>query len=461
MTEQPPQPLQRPDPLPAWVQEVIEERLAQERTLWLEESVQQQPHNRQNIHSDNTNHNYYHQPPPPLQSSSSSSLHERIGNYVKAMATTPKTSLTHLLDLGVPLDPPRAGSQDVLLLYSNERSIPLAVREHQQAHPNQEIVQIPSAEEAVANCDYVHVIFTDHSPQRAQCIAIVPQYESFYIQRYGRYNPQTHTVVSASSSDNNSNYPFQLVPYSTKLKGLTEFRTPSLRATQQMWDMLRTYLQHVDTVQQELRTLLQQSMDTTKNPTHTIIVMVCNFGQSELLLNFVCAARARGLDKVVQSHVLVFATDEETYTLAQGLGLTSYYDARVSSSCFVGGVCFFGGGFCVCTIPRSSLSYTYLFGLSTNRISVTFPKRPRVPTVMHGTFVYGGYLLYNCSAIVPYMTPTCVCFFFVVLVTQIHGHDVSQGDFRSTGFASGVQCIIPRCRCSLVSKSTGILYWFE
>ena len=44
-------------------------------------------------------------------------------------------------------------------------------------------------------------------------------------------------------------------------------------------------------------------------------------------MNFVCAARARGLDL---SPVLVFATDEETKELAEGLGLTSFYDETVS-----------------------------------------------------------------------------------------------------------------------------------
>jgi hypothetical protein len=54
---------------------------------------------------------------------------------------------------------------------------------------------------------------------------------------------------------------------------------------------------------------------------------VCNFGQSELLLNFACNARAKGLDI---GNVLVFATDQETKTLAESVGLTAYFDERVS-----------------------------------------------------------------------------------------------------------------------------------
>jgi hypothetical protein len=55
----------------------------------------------------------------------------------------------------------------------------------------------------------------------------------------------------------------------------------------------------------------------------TLIVMFSNFGQSELIVNFCCSARSRNLDL---SPVLVFATDRETLELAEGLGLTAFYD---------------------------------------------------------------------------------------------------------------------------------------
>ena len=45
-----------------------------------------------------------------------------------------------------------------------------------------------------------------------------------------------------------------------------------------------------------------------------------------MLLNFVCAAKSRGLDL---SAVLVFATDKETKDLAEGLGLVAFYDETV------------------------------------------------------------------------------------------------------------------------------------
>eukprot|EP00586_Coscinodiscus_wailesii_P022543 CAMPEP_0172520762 /NCGR_PEP_ID=MMETSP1066-20121228/292191_1 /TAXON_ID=671091 /ORGANISM="Coscinodiscus wailesii, Strain CCMP2513" /LENGTH=348 /DNA_ID=CAMNT_0013303571 /DNA_START=135 /DNA_END=1181 /DNA_ORIENTATION=- len=56
---------------------------------------------------------------------------------------------------------------------------------------------------------------------------------------------------------------------------------------------------------------------------NTIIVMTVNFGQSALLMNFVCRAKSRGLDI---SNVLLFATDEESLGLAKSLGVEAYYD---------------------------------------------------------------------------------------------------------------------------------------
>ena len=44
-------------------------------------------------------------------------------------------------------------------------------------------------------------------------------------------------------------------------------------------------------------------------------------------MNFVCSAKARGLDI---SSVLLFATDQETKDLAEGLGLAAFYDETVS-----------------------------------------------------------------------------------------------------------------------------------
>jgi hypothetical protein len=60
-----------------------------------------------------------------------------------------------------------------------------------------------------------------------------------------------------------------------------------------------------------------------------IIVLVCNFGHAELFANFVCAARAGGVDL---SKMLMFATDPETHELAMSLGIASFHDAGIFAS---------------------------------------------------------------------------------------------------------------------------------
>ena len=54
---------------------------------------------------------------------------------------------------------------------------------------------------------------------------------------------------------------------------------------------------------------------------NTIVVLVCNFGQSELLFNFVCSARSRDLEL---SKILLFATDQDISDLATSLGITVF-----------------------------------------------------------------------------------------------------------------------------------------
>jgi Nucleotide-diphospho-sugar transferase len=57
-----------------------------------------------------------------------------------------------------------------------------------------------------------------------------------------------------------------------------------------------------------------------------MVIMVCNYGHSELFVNSVCAARANGVDL---SKILMFATDIETHQLAESLGVTSFYNKKL------------------------------------------------------------------------------------------------------------------------------------
>ena len=59
---------------------------------------------------------------------------------------------------------------------------------------------------------------------------------------------------------------------------------------------------------------------------NAVVVLTCNMGQSVLLMNFACSAQRRGFDL---GNILVFPSDVETKEIAEGLGLTTYYDEKV------------------------------------------------------------------------------------------------------------------------------------
>jgi membrane-anchored protein YejM (alkaline phosphatase superfamily) len=96
---------------------------------------------------------------------------------------------------------------------------------------------------------------------------------------------------------------------------------PDADSIQQYSATLVTYLSSLNKVLAELKPIVKRIARD-----NTVIVMVCNHGQSELLMNFACSSHARGFNL---QQVLVFATDLETKALAEGLGLTVFYDHTV------------------------------------------------------------------------------------------------------------------------------------
>jgi Nucleotide-diphospho-sugar transferase len=105
-------------------------------------------------------------------------------------------------------------------------------------------------------------------------------------------------------------------------------KPPTKEQTLLYWNtILIHYLTNLQPMLAKLEPIAQ--LVASNNGDNTVIVMVCNYGQSELLLNFVCNARAKQLDT---SSILLFATDQETHDLALGLGLTSFYHVDMFGS---------------------------------------------------------------------------------------------------------------------------------
>lgn len=255
------------------------------------------------------------------QSTSSFQFPPTMSRYLVGMARTDKMDFVNTLDLGVPIDDPannaRAGpkEKDVLVLYQKASALPTDYKTQNDSGAVPEF----SSQEALEHCDYVNVILTDHSMGRNQCWAMVPQYESYHVQKWMRVRPMQGMAPTE---------PLRLVSRGMKTNGRNDFDPPSRKHIDKGMEMLQNYFQNLEASLAELKPLAEK----VATPKKTVTVMVVNFGQSELLVNHVCASKARGLDT---SSILVFATDEESKELATSLGLTAFYDEPVSTTNFV------------------------------------------------------------------------------------------------------------------------------
>jgi hypothetical protein len=108
-------------------------------------------------------------------------------------------------------------------------------------------------------------------------------------------------------------------------RGVDEFEFPDSSHLLLHRDILLNYLTNFDKIQAKLAIILQK---VAKN--NSVIVSTVNEGQSELLINFVCSARSRGLDI---SNLIVFPTDLYSKNLAEEIGLATFYSEEVNH-CF-------------------------------------------------------------------------------------------------------------------------------
>jgi hypothetical protein len=113
---------------------------------------------------------------------------ELVDRFAAGMAYTTQENFTKTFDLGVPIDRPnKEGEKGVLIIYNTPESIP------RRAQRGVDISGGPiSAREATENCDQMNVLFTYHEGRRKQCLAIVPQYESFHVQKWLRVSVCCH-----------------------------------------------------------------------------------------------------------------------------------------------------------------------------------------------------------------------------------------------------------------------------
>ena len=223
-------------------------------------------------------------------------------HLVRGMAKVDRDEFTNKFDLGVPLDRSTSTNNEVLFLYSHTNAMPSDPVQKKEILSQTTIPQI-SAEDATANCDFLNIVFQNHDGRRRQCMAIMGQHEAYHIQKYMRL-PEDKDKLNSSTP---------LILTSRVADGSHKFVHPPAQATTRLYlDRLQKYLGDLDHTLNFLRPMLQRV--AVQN---TVVVMTCNFGQSELLLNFLCSAKSRGLDT---SSVVVFAMDQETATLVRNVG---------------------------------------------------------------------------------------------------------------------------------------------
>lgn len=239
---------------------------------------------------------------------------ETLDDLFTGSVTVPREDFIREYDIGVPWDEPIKGASDVMILYSSESSLPAG---HSDQGGGVGSVSYSSAKDATANCHIMKVILTEPKQENV-CFVVVAQWESFHVHHFMRLKPED------DKSDRpvfDTKYPLRYVSRRHELmkkKGIVKIpQLPESYQTRRYWTMLIEYLQKLETTTKRLKPIAAQ----VAGEGNTVIVMVCNFGQSELLFNFVCSARARGLDL---SKILLFATDTDISDLAKALGIAVF-----------------------------------------------------------------------------------------------------------------------------------------
>lgn len=235
-------------------------------------------------------------------------LPRRTKDFAAAMSVVDRSEFAQLFDTGVPLIESERAHSKVLLIHG-KNAVP-------DNAPLTEVSAIDNVQDAVKNCNYVSLILTQ--PTRTdQCIAIMGQYNSYHVHKFMRVaNDKPGKAVV------DPNLPLRLVRRGTNTAQGFTTSTPSVKQTKRYWNStLLEYFINLDSYLDELKPILKK-VALCK----TVIVMTCNKGQSDLLMNFVCNSKAKNLD---MSGIVVFATDVETAELAEGLGLATYYNEQV------------------------------------------------------------------------------------------------------------------------------------
>ena len=238
--------------------------------------------------------------------------------------------------------PTNNDDDEVLIIYNHAKSVPPTLQHSSKSAAAGVTPRFKNITEAIQNCDSLNIQFT-HTPIgfHPQChlwiTASTNNLPSFYIDRYMRVLLQQQENNHHKLFDHNS--PLKHVGAISTPNGVDRFDLPKFHPIiSAHWKALLQFFEHADDVMTDVQSLLKENGIQPPTPAElrhineaytneTITVMTVNQGQSDLLVNFFCAAKSRNLNL---HRVLVFVTDEESKQLVEDfskdLGVMVYYD---------------------------------------------------------------------------------------------------------------------------------------
>jgi Nucleotide-diphospho-sugar transferase len=237
---------------------------------------------------------------------------ESMSSFLSGAVRVSRTEFSKLVEVGTPMRELRHGNTDLLLLYASRSSLP----HHYEQKRRAELMPMYHADEALRNCDVVKVMLTNPGEKKT-CIAISGEYDSSAVYKFMRLPKDfAPTKKWGGPVITSPNHTLQLVGNTQRDNG-NALVSPRRLYRNNNFRLLADYLTKFPATEMRLAPLAQKAAGSRK----VVTVMVCNQGQSTLLFNFVCSARAANVDT---STVLLFATDEATAELGRDLGLNVF-----------------------------------------------------------------------------------------------------------------------------------------
>lgn len=240
-----------------------------------------------------------------IETVSKANFPNTVSEYANAMVKVSQGEFKEKYIDGTPMDYLSIpGNSESIILYNTPDSIPNNFKETSD-------IQSFTTEEALQNCDTMNVIYQNPRVNSGQCLALIGDLESHHIQKW----------MKIDKSGISNLRELQPVGQNMNFNGHENFILPGSQSLERHRRMLKIFLETEEEMKKDLMKKLERIAVN-----NTVIVMTTNFGQADLLMNFICAAKARDFDV---SNVIVFATDEEAMNVARGLDLEFFYNEEV------------------------------------------------------------------------------------------------------------------------------------